>query len=408
MRLFVSVCFLLSSLLPAACSNKLDISKSGGSKSYTFKAFSDSVASLSFSNKESISEAVKQAFDGKSPDIVSHLTADKILLATLTGKSVIIDLSKKEAAKISQAFTGNGTSEWQVAFDKEYYWGVSREKLFYKGNGGAGDDISTIENELGEILESKSGGLRPLAATSSSLIALNNNKLVVLTAVPQLRREAFLELDSASLANNSPSEVKSAGFIGERGYWLQVGEYLVYLLKDGSGSVSAQFSRLPEFKSEKGPLTNFRMSGFFQSDKNSVISQVGQLLLSAGDRVFTAGNDQIVAGGPADNGAGDSGDTGDDTPDPQSTPTPTPTPNVVTLEQLQTQYNTKFKSILDNRCVNCHANRPSRWGSFADVKLFSGQGAGRVDSGSMPLGTALSNTDKSELTKFLDELSRLP
>lgn len=408
MRLFILVCFLISSLLPAACSNRLDISKSGGNKSYTFKAFSDSVATLSFSNKESISEAVKQAFDGKSPDIVSHLSADKVLLATLTGKSVIIDLSKKESAKIAQTFNGNGTSEWQIAFDKEYYWGVSGEKLVYKGNGGAGDDISTIENELSEILENQSGGLRPLAATASSLVALSNNKLVVLNAVPQLRREAFLELDSASLANSSPSEVKSAGFIGERGYWLQVGEYLVYLLKDGSGSVSAQFSRLPEFKSENGPLTNFRMSGFFQSDQNSVISQVGQLLLSSGDRVFTAGNGQIVADAPKDDPGGDSGNTGGDTQDPQPTPTPTPTPNVVTLEQLQTQYDTKFKAILDNRCVACHAGRQSRWNNFNDVKIYASQGASRVDNGDMPRGGPLSNADKADLTKFLRDLARLP
>lgn len=408
MRLSISKYFVVLSLLPAACSNKLDISKGGGNKSYTFKSFNDSVASLSFSSKESISETVKQAFEGKSPDVVSHLSADRILLANLSGKSILVDLANKATAQVSTPFNGNGNSEWRIAFDREFYWSVSGDKLVYKGNGGSGDDISTIENEVSEILEGQSGELRPLAVTASSLIAMSGNKLVVLNAVPQLRRDVFLELDSASLANNPPTSVKSAGFIGERGFWLQVDGYLVYLLKDGSGSVTSQFSRLPEFKSDSGPLTSFKMSGFFQSDQNSVISQVGQLLLSSGDRIFTAGNDQIVAGGPQDDGG--NGNSGNDPQDPQPTvtPTPTPTPTVVTLEQLQTQYDTKFKAILDNSCVNCHSGRQSRWNNFNNVKLYADDGGSRVELGDMPRGSTLSNTDKADLTKFLKDLAKLP
>jgi hypothetical protein len=408
-RFSISNFILISSLFLVACSNKLDISKGSGNKSYTFKSFNDSVASLTFSSKESVSEALKEAFEGKSPDVVSHLTADRVLLANLNGKSVLVDLASKSSAQVSLPFSGNGTSEWRIAFDKEFFWGVSGDKLLYKGNGGVGDDISTIENSMSEILEDQAGGLRPLAATASSLIAMSGNKLVVLNAVPQLRREVFLELDSASLANNSPAAVKSAGFIGERGFWLQVDGYLVYLLKDGSGSVSAQFSRLPEFKSEKGPLSGFRMSGFFQSDENSVISQVGQILLSSGGRIYTAGTEQIVAGGTEGDSGGGGSNSGGDIQDPQpTTPTPTPTPNVVTLEQLQTQYDSKFKAILDNRCVACHAGRQSRWNNFNAVKLYADQGSSRVESGDMPRGGTLSNTDKSELTKFLKDLARLP
>lgn len=406
MRLLIPKLLLACCLLPVACSNKLDISKSNGSKSYTFKSFSDSVASLSFSSKESLSEAVKSAFDGKSPDVVSHLTPERVLLASLSGKAVVIDLAKKASAEVSLPLNGSESSDWRIAFDKEFFWAVSGEKLLYKGNGGAGDDVATIENELSEILEGQPGGLRPIAVTASHLIGLNGTKLVVLNSVPQLRREMFLELDSASLANNPPSSVKSAGFIGERGIWLQVDSYLVYLLKDGSGSVTSQFSRLPEFRSDKGPLSNFRMSGFFESDENAVISQVGEMLISSGDAIFTAGKDQIVADAPKDN----PDNNGAVTPQPASTATPTPTPtaNVVTLEQLQQKYTNQIKTLIDSRCVQCHANRTSRWNNFDAVKLFADQGAGRVDTGDMPRGSPLSNTEKTELANFLRDLARLP
>jgi hypothetical protein len=180
------------------------------------------------------------------------------------------------------------------------------------------------------------------------------------------------------------------------------------LLKNGASSLSSQFSRLPELRSDKGVLTNIKMSGFFESDENSTISQTGQLLIYSAGQVFTAGQEQIVAGAPDDGDKREGPDDTDSGDDNTPTPTPTPTPNVVTLEQLQTAYNNKFKALIDTRCAGCHASRPSKWGSFADVKIFADQGRGRVNDGSMPRGGTLSNTEKTELTQFLDSLAKLP
>lgn len=406
MKLFFPKLLIASLLLPAACSNKLDVSKSNGSSSSTFKAFSDSVASLSFSSKEGLSEVVKNVFNGRSLDVVSHLTPERVLLANFSGKSVVVDLAKKVFAEVSSPLNGSENSDWRIAFDKEFYWSVLGGKLVYRGNGGAGEDVATIENDLGEILEGQPGGLRPIAVTASHLIGLNGTKLVVLNAVPQLRREIFLELDSASLANNPPSSVRSAGLIGERGLWLQVDSYLVYLLKDGSGSVTSQFTRLPEFRSDTGPLSNFRMSGLFESDVNAVISQVGEMLISSGNKIFTTGKDQILADVPQ-NAPGNNGSAGSPATQLSPSPTSTPTPNVVTLEQLELKYTNQMKALIDSRCAQCHADRPSQWDNFDAVKLFADQGSGRVETGSMPLGSKLSESEKIELVNFLKDLAVL-
>jgi cytochrome c5 len=76
--------------------------------------------------------------------------------------------------------------------------------------------------------------------------------------------------------------------------------------------------------------------------------------------------------------------------------------------QLQSQYTSSIKAIIDSRCQTCHAGTNPKLGTFADVKAASSRAAAAVSKGSMPLGAALSAADKASLVDFFTQVSKLP
>ncbi|NBW81471.1 hypothetical protein EBR21_06925 [bacterium] len=94
------------------------------------------------------------------------------------------------------------------------------------------------------------------------------------------------------------------------------------------------------------------------------------------------------------------------TPQPPA-PTPQP-PTVDPLVKLQSDYTNGMKALIDSRCQTCHAGRTSNFKDFAAVKQWSSQMSSWVSSGKMPIGSALTATEKSGLLSFLDALKVLP
>ena len=96
---------------------------------------------------------------------------------------------------------------------------------------------------------------------------------------------------------------------------------------------------------------------------------------------------------------------------PPVQPVQPPAPPVLPLDpavQLQSQYNSSIKAIIDSRCQTCHAGTNPKLGTFADVKAASSRAAAAVSKGSMPLGAALSAADKASLVDFFTQVSKLP
>ena len=90
-------------------------------------------------------------------------------------------------------------------------------------------------------------------------------------------------------------------------------------------------------------------------------------------------------------------------------PAPTPQPPTVDpLVKLQSDYTNGMKALIDSRCQTCHAGRTSNFKDFAAVKQWSSQMSSWASSGKMPIGSALTATEKSGLLSFLDALKVLP
>ena len=90
---------------------------------------------------------------------------------------------------------------------------------------------------------------------------------------------------------------------------------------------------------------------------------------------------------------------------PPAAPTPPPVDPVVELQNL---YSTQVKAIIDMRCATCHASTSPRLTSFDLNKAAAGKALSAVNNGSMPLGGALSATEKATLVDFYSKLSKLP
>ncbi len=93
---------------------------------------------------------------------------------------------------------------------------------------------------------------------------------------------------------------------------------------------------------------------------------------------------------------------------PVQPPAPPVQPPMDPAVQLQSQYNSSIKAIIDSRCQTCHAGTNPKLGTFADVKAASSRAAAAVSKGSMPLGAALSAADKASLVDFFTQVSKLP
>ena len=93
---------------------------------------------------------------------------------------------------------------------------------------------------------------------------------------------------------------------------------------------------------------------------------------------------------------------------PMQPPAPPVQPPMDPAVQLQSQYTSSIKAIIDSRCQTCHAGTNPKLGTFADVKAASSRAAAAVSKGSMPLGAALSAADKASLVDFFTQVSKLP
>ena len=93
---------------------------------------------------------------------------------------------------------------------------------------------------------------------------------------------------------------------------------------------------------------------------------------------------------------------------PVQPPAPPVQPPMDPAVQLQSQYTSSIKAIIDSRCQTCHAGTNPKLGTFADVKAASSRAAAAVSKGSMPLGAALSAADKASLVDFFTQVSKLP
>ena len=93
---------------------------------------------------------------------------------------------------------------------------------------------------------------------------------------------------------------------------------------------------------------------------------------------------------------------------PVQPPAPPVQPPMDPAVQLQSQYTSSIKAIIDSRCQTCHAGTNPKLGTFADVKAASSRAAAAVSKGSMPLGAALSAADKASLVDFFTQVAKLP
>ncbi|MEY4064235.1 MAG: hypothetical protein RIR26_443, partial [Pseudomonadota bacterium] len=355
-----------------------------------------------FSLNEELGTFVRQEL-GKDMKIMSHLDKDSVVFATLSGKSVVFDLVKRNFSLVKARPSDMGNDDWAVALGENQYWALLGGKLHYRNT--VGNESAEISDTLENILGIGAPVLKPVAVSATSFIGVTGSSLLWLSTQPQLRRELFLQLDSASLGNHSVSEITGGGVIANRGLWLQVKDYIIYIIQDSSGRYYTEKGRLPVLKGPQGALVNPMLTAIFTSNENRVIAPQGQWVVSSGERVFTGGPKGSSPTSSVDNGGKNSVETN---PSPTPTATASPTPTGPTLAELQTQYTNKFKATFDSSCVQCHSSRSSRWNSFDAVKLYASQGESRVRSGDMPRGSTLSQTVKTETADFLKALANLP
>jgi|GEM_PF-3109482 len=398
-NLKMGFCLGAMTTLLLGCSNVVKVSGAQGVKNFTFKSFQDAAAAGTFTNNLALTQAIQDEF--KEPlKLVSHLDKNRIVFASQSGKSIIYDTVAGSLKVVSASLPVTSKDGWTVAIGENEFWGIGGGKLFYRGS--AASDSAKMEDNLENILDAADAPLKPIAVSTTDLIGLSGNRLVWLTTVPQLRRELFLQLDTSSLANYSPENVSGAGVIQGRGVWLQVADYLIYILKDSAGRYYPEKSRLPEFKSGSGKISVSRMSGTFSSDDRAVISPQGVLALMSGNSVFMSGSS---ASKPVSEKESDKNPE-KDIQDPVVSLPKDPVV-VVSLEELRKQYNDKYKAIFDASCVACHSPRASKLNTFESVKLYADQAGGLVKSGSMPRGGSL-GANKNDVTLFLENLAKLP
>lgn len=398
--------FLLPAALCAtitACSNSIKISQFQNAANGTMKGLQDATAAAAFSPQEELSAVVQEGLE-KEFKFLSHLDKDNVIFAGTSGKSVLYNSASGTFKVVKGEPSSLGSGDWSVAIGDNQYWAMQGGKLLYRNT--VGSESAEISDTLENIIGLTSSGLKPVAVSATSFIGVTGGSLLWLTTQPQLRRELFLQLEPASLANHSINDISGGGVIADRGLWLQVKDYVIYVIQDSSGRYYTEKGRMPVLKGSSGPLGNPLFSAIFKSNENKVIAPSGNLVVYSGEKVFTSNSKGAVASQPSDGSGGNS--TVGTTPTPSPTPTVAPSPSGPTLAELQTQYNNKFKATFDNRCVACHANRPSRWNTFDAVKLYASQGDERIRSGDMPRGGTLSQTDKTETADFLKALARLP
>ena len=398
-NLKMGFCLGAMTTLLLGCSNVVKVSGAQEVKNFTFKSFQDAAAAGTFTQNLALTQSIQDEL--KEPlKLVSHLDKNRIVFASESGKSIIFDTIEASSKVVSASLPVTSKEGWTVAIGENEFWGIGGGKLFYKGS--SASDSATIEDNLENILDVADAPLKPIAVSTTDLIGLSGNRLVWLTTVPQLRRELFLQLDASSLANYSPENVSGAGVIQGRGVWLQVADYLIYILKDSSGRYYPEKSRLPEFKSGSGKISVSRLSGAFSSDDRAVISPQSVLALMSGNSVFMSGSS---ASKPVIEKESDKNPDSNN-PGPVVSPPKDPVA-VVSLDELRKQYNDKYKAIFDASCVACHSPRASKLNSFESVKLYADQAGSLVKSGSMPRGGSL-GANKNDVTLFLENLAKLP
>ena len=384
------------------CSNVVKMSGTQESQNFTFKSFQDATAARTFTENLALTQSIQGEL--KEPvKVVSRLDKNRIVFASQSGKSIIYDTAAGSFKVVSASLPVTSKDGWTIAIGQNEYWAIGGGKLFYKGS--SDSDSAKIEDNLENILDAADAPLRPIAVSTTDLIGLSGNRLVWLTAVPQLRRQMFLPLNASSLANYSPEKVSGAGVIQGRGIWLQVADYLIYILKDSSGRYYPEKSRLPEFRSGSGKISVSRMAGTFVSDEKSVISPEGEFALLGGNSVFMSGSSASKPVSEKESDKNPVTNNSDPVVSPQKDPV-----TVVSLEELRKQYNDKYKAIFDASCVGCHSNsnRASKFNTFESVKLYADQASGRVKSGNMPQGGTLSLEVKNDVALFLENLAKLP
>ncbi len=398
-NLKMGFCLGAMTTLLLGCSNVVKVSGAQEVKNFTFKSFQDAAAAGTFTQNLALTQSIQDEL--KEPlKLVSHLDKNRIVFASQSGKSIIYDTVAGSLKVVSASLPVTSKDGWTVAIGENEFWGIGGGKLFYRGS--AASDSAKMEDNLENILDAADAPLKPIAVSTTDLIGLSGNRLVWLTTVPQLRRELFLQLDTSSLANYSPENVSGAGVIQGRGVWLQVADYLIYILKDSAGRYYPEKSRLPEFKSGSGKISVSRMSGTFSSDDRAVISPQGVLALMSGNSVFMSGSS---ASKPVSEKESDKNPE-KDIQDPVVSLPKDPVV-VVSLEELRKQYNDKYKAIFDASCVACHSPRASKLNTFESVKLYADDASGRVKSGNMPRGGSL-GANKNDVTLFLENLAKLP
>ncbi len=398
-NLKMGFCLGAMTTLLLGCSNVVKVSGAQEVKNFTFKSFQDAAAAGTFTENLALTESIQDEL--KEPlKLVSHLDKNRIVFASQSGKSIIYDTVGGSLKVVSASLQVTSKEGWTVAIGENEFWGMAGGRLFYKGS--SSSDSAKMEDNLENILDAADAPLKPIAVSTTDLIGLSGNRLVWLTNVPQLRRELFLQLDTSSLANYAPEKVSGAGVIQGRGVWLQVADYLIYILKDSAGRYYPEKSRLPEFKSGSGKISVSRMSGTFSSDDRAVISPQGVLALMSGNSVFMSGSSASKPVIEKESDKNPETNNQDPVVSPQKDPVA-----VVSLDELRKQYNDKYKAIFDASCVACHRPRASKLNSFESVKLYADQAGSLVKSGSMPRGGSL-GANKNDLTLFLENLAKLP
>lgn len=398
-NLKLGFCQAAISTLLLGCSNAVKMSGTQESQNFTFKSFQDATAARTFTENLALTQSIQAEL--KEPmKVVSRLDKNRIVFASQSGKSIIYDTVASSLKVVSASPPETAKDGWTIAIGQNEYWAIGGGKLFYKG--GSASDSAKIEDNLENILDAADARLRPIAVSTTDLIGLSDNRLVWLTAVPQLRRQMFLPLNASSLANYSPEKVSGAGVIQGRGVWLQVADYLIYILKDSSGRYYPEKSRLPEFRSGSGKISVSKMAGTFVSDEKSVISPEGEFALLGGNSIFISGSPASQPVSEKDPGKIPVTNNSVPVVSPQKDPV-----TVVSLDELRKQYGDKYKTIFDASCVACHSSRASRFNTFESVKLYADEASGRVKSGNMPQGGNL-GTNKNDVTLFLENLAKLP
>ena len=386
-------------LLATACSNKLSLSSSESAQSFTFKSLGDATAT-SFTSNEEFSAAVKENVNSGEA-LLSHLDTQVVMFGSLSGKSVLFNTATGAVSNVTAAGPVEAVKKaWTIAIGNGEYWSVGDGKIFYKGT--SGSEGAVAQDTLQNVLDDPNGSIRPVSVSKTDLIGLSGNRLVWLKTQPNLGRELYLNLDSSSLANNSPDKISGGGVIKGRGVWLQVADYVVYVLKDSAGQYSPESYRLRNLKAPQGVITPERFSAFFESDEKGVIAPRGTLVAVSGGKVYQRGGSTTVV-------KKDEPQTQAPPPSQERATSQPSTPTLkYTLDQLQTMYTSKFKSLIDTRCQGCHSARASNMKDFASTKTYASQAASYVSSGEMPKGGSLSATEKADFLDFLDVLKKYP